>query len=246
MKSGSQIRPSVEKVFLLRKRAPVITITRRSSYPSGRSVGFIYKVLSDGRLVIATARHVFLPERDAWKYMLGLADYVTKLELQKCIYAPKENDDIAFLIAAPAPGFRPIVFGRSRNENAFSRAIYIARNSIGEGVYPLNLVVQEEVKIHHGTIVFRSNDGASTERVEVKNIQRLEELRSEGASELRLAQYYTRPGFSGSPIWDDKWNLQGMSVGGTDGSSVNGDQGLYYPASYLDQVWAEVSVRSVI
>ena len=241
MKGSTQLRPSVEKVFLNKKRAPVITITRISTYPSGRSVGFVYNVLPDGRLVIATARHVFLLEDDPSKYLFGLADYATKLELQDYAYSRKENDDIVFLIMAPVPGFMPIVFGRPRSEDVLARSIYLARNCIGEGNYPLGLTVQENVEIHYDTIVFRRNEGIPSERVDSSDISRLEELRSEGASELRLAQYYTRAGFSGSPIWDDLWNLHGMSVGGTAGNSPHGDQGLFYPSSYLDQVWEEIN-----
>ena len=48
-------------------------------------------------------------------------------------------------------------------------------------------------------------------------------LRDHGYIEHGYMRMYTRPGFSGSPIWDDQLRLIGMNVRGTYG----GDDGDY-------------------
>jgi len=240
MKSGSTLKPSVEMVFLNAKRAPVITITRRSTYPRGRSVGYIHDVLSDGRMVVVTARHVFYPEEDPNAYVLGLVDRLTTLTIERWFPSTLPTDDLLFLVVEAVRGFKPIIFGRPPNEEVFPEVVYNGKNTVGESRYPISLTAQKAGMKVHDDLVFFLNTETRREIVSPTNLERIAELRELGYSQSRLAQLYSRPGYSGSPIWDDNWNLYGVGVGGTFDHSERGDQVIYYPASYLDKVWADI------
>ena len=241
MTEDTERKPGVEEAFLNAKQAPVVTITRRSTFPRGRSVGFIYRVLSDRKLVVATAKHVLLPERNPQAYEFALFDRSAGLNIEEWFSSPHSADDIVFLVATAVPGFDPVSFGRPEDEMWLPETVYNAKNTLGETRYPISLFAQKAGVRVYEDLVFYLSEEHPRERVKATNSERIAELRQLGYSELRLAQLYTRPGFSGSPIWDNKWNLYGMESGGTDGTSEHGDQVLFYPSSYLDKVWSEIA-----
>ncbi|HEY0010734.1 MAG TPA: trypsin-like peptidase domain-containing protein [Candidatus Paceibacterota bacterium] len=237
-------KPGVEEAFLNGKQAPVVTITRRSTFPRGRSVGFIYRVLSDRKLVVATAKHVLLPERNPQAYEFALFDRSADLNIEEWFLFPHGADDIVFLVATAVPGFNPVSFGRPEDEMWLPATVYNAKNTLGETRYPISLFAQKAGMRIYEDRVFHLDEEHPRELVKADDTERIAELRQRGYSELRLAQLYTRPGFSGSPIWDDEWNLYGMGSGGTDGASERGDQIIYYPSSYLDKVWSELAISA--
>ena len=75
-----------------------------------------------------------------------------------------------------------------------------------------------------------------------RDAAQIKELEDKGWAKMSYMTLFSRPGFSGSPIWDDRWQLYGMGVRGTKSwqSTSGGDLLAYYPASAIDRMWSEV------
>ncbi len=234
--------PSVEQAFEAVVRLPLVTITCRPTYPQGRSMGFVHSTLSDERLVIVTARHVFVLGNDPMKYVFAFADG-TEAEIERIICSSSTADDLIFLIAKQRPGYRPIIFRRPKQERVFPRVLYNCRNVTGEALFPIRVAKQTPVRVLPEYFFMSPESEALREVVPGNNLRRIKTLLDAGWSRLNLAVLYSRPGFSGSPIFDDTWNLYGMGSQGTAGDpgESTGDKLAYYPASYIDQALQRVT-----
>lgn len=244
----SSIRPSVKLTLQRAVKAPLVTITRRSTYPVGRSVGFMFKKLADGRLVLATAAHVFHPENDPAAYAIESVDGQGEFHIDEIFSGT--SHDVAFLIVQPLSGYAPLSFEAPRRETALPKTLYTMRNIIGSGQRIYLAVQQGDLQVLDAVVMAPPWKEAIESREKPlvfptptpegwANIARLE---GEGWSRFSYMLLYSRPGFSGTPIWDDQWNLYGMGVRGTATSSNNNpDEELcaYYPRSFLDKLWSE-------
>lgn len=246
-------RPSIETTFRRINRAPVFTITRRTFPPSGRSVGFVLDTMPDGRHILCTVGHAFFPEDDPKAYRFGLLDVVRELEIENYLTPVNPADDISFLVAKPMKDFSPIIFDRPRNEKFIPKALYNAKNCVGEPGPPLLLGLQTDTIGFHQEVVMappwrdqKKQGDASAKLFHPHNdAAQVKEFEDKGWAKMSYMTLFSRPGFSGSPIWDDRWNLYGMGVRGTKNweSTGGGDLLAYYPASAIDRLWSEVRMK---
>lgn len=243
----SSVRPSVKLTLRRAVKAPLVTITRKSTYPAGRSVGFVFKKLADGRLVIATAAHVFHPENNPAAYAIESLD---GKEFQVDEMFSGHSHDVAFLIVRSIPGFAPLSFETPRRETVLPKTLYTLRNILGSGQRTYLAIQQGDLQVLD-IVVMTPPWEIALEGLQKPLLfptptpegwEKIGRLSSEGWSRLSYMPLYSRPGFSGTPIWDDLWNLYGMGVRGTATSSNdNPEQELcaYYPRSFLDTLWSE-------
>lgn len=213
----------------------------------GRAVGFVFKKLADGRLVLATAAHVFYPENDPTAYAIESVD---GKEFQVDKMFSGTSHDVAFLIVRPIPDFVPLSFETPRRETVLPKTLYTLRNIIGSGQRIYLAVQQGDLQVLD-IVVMTPAWKEGLKGVEKPLLfptptpegwAKIARLSSEGWSQLSYMPLYSRPGFSGTPIWDDQWNLYGMGVRGTATSSgENPEQELcaYYPCSFLQKQWGE-------
>lgn len=242
-------RPSVKATFEHINRAPVFTITLRTLPPSRRSVGFVLDSLPDGRHVLCTVGHAFFPENDPQAYRCGLLDSARELSIECHLTPINSAYDISFLVARPVEDFSPIIFERPRNERFTPKALYNAKNCVGEPRPPLLLALQTETRFHEEIVMappwrdyMNGNSTASKVLHPQRDAAQIKELEDKGWAKMSYMTLFSRPGFSGSPIWDDRWQLYGMGVRGTKSwqSTSGGDLLAYYPASAIDRMWSEV------
>ncbi|HWB33761.1 MAG TPA: hypothetical protein VG753_00350 [Candidatus Paceibacterota bacterium] len=250
----SIVRPKVDLVFKRIKRAPVFTITRRGIPPTGRSVGFVFDTFPDGRHVLASVGHALDPENDPRAYRFGLLDAVTELTIEQYLTPNNPADDVAFFIAKPVEGFDPIRFERPNNEKFLPAVVYNSCNAVGSGGPPLILGRQSDtIKIHTNLVIMaapwkemKAEGDARVKTLQHTDEEGIRECTEKGWSRMNYMTLFSRPGFSGSPIWDDRWNLYGMGVRGTKSwknEDTIGDFLAYYPASTLDRLWKDLRAR---
>jgi hypothetical protein len=172
------------------------------------------------------------------------------LEIEQYLQPLNPADDVAFFIAKPLTKFSPIIFGRPRNEQVLPAPIYNAKNNIAYGSLPLLLFAQSNTKVYTDKVImappWRDQRAAGNSRirfVSLTDTDVLAECEALGWSRMSYACFVSRPGNSGSPMWDDQWNLYGMDVRGRGGREGETDELAYYPASTLDRLWSEIKQK---
>lgn len=226
----------------LLNNSTLVTVTRQ--LPGGaisRAMSFVYDVLPSGRVVICTCRHNFLECSDlpAFTFLGGFNREEQFIQLHPGpLYAP-DNRDIVFIVtrrvtmAKKLRGFDTRAFDKWHAEG--EGILYNCRNAIGEQVNTQLFVARQTIgppqnPAHRAWI---SAENAETAHIlpEDDTVE-LPGLRERGYVEHGYMRMYTRPGFSGSPIWDDQLRLIGMNVQGTYG----GDDGDYCGYVYAGDI----------
>lgn len=226
----------------LRHSNPLVTFTRRR--PDGalsRGMGFVYDLLPSGRAVLCTCRHHFLEVENlsSWVLLGGFNrdEQYTPLHTTP-FYAPDDRD-ICFIVADRVINTQRLKLFDSTTYDKWRATkegiLYNCRNAIGENPDSQLWIARQIIgpprdPTHRVWISIHDQEKAhmlpETDTVE------LPELRSRGYHEHGYMCMYTRPGFSGSPIWDDRLRLVGMNVRGTYG----GDDGDYCGYVYAGDI----------
>lgn len=204
-----------------------MTITRqRQDRALSRAMGFVYEVLPLGQVVICTCRHHFLEVNDLSEFILlgGFNREEQYIPLHPLpLYAPDDRD-IAFIIARRVTKAKKL---RAFDTRAFDKwhaegggILYNCRNAIGDQEDTQLFVAKQTIgpprnPTHRAWIslsdVHMAHMLPETDTVELPG------LLDRGYLEHGYMHMHTRPGFSGSPIWDDELRLIGMNVRGTNG-----------------------------
>ncbi len=232
------VHPTVDMNNWLWHHNPLVTISR---WPAGgtlsRAMGFVYEILPSGRAVICTCRHNFLESEDLTTFTF-LGGLIREEQYQPLhptpLYAADERD-VCFIVAQRVTMAKRLklfdarafdkwhatkedilyncrnALGESDVDEGDDSQLYVARQIIGPARNP---ALRAWVTIH---------DAKTAHVLPETDTAELPALRERGYLEHGYMRMYTRPGFSGSPIWDDQLRLVGMNVRGTYG----GDHGDY-------------------
>ena len=200
--------------------------------------------------MISTVAHALHPENDPVAYAVEVADG-RELEVEGRFFAQNPAHDVTFLIAKPIADFAPIAFDRPSRETVLPKMLYNARNIIGSGSRIYLAVQKGDLQVLSEIVMAppwmeAMNSGNQQPKVFTPDAeQEIRELEERGWSKLAYMLLYSRPGFSGSPIWDDRWNLYGMGVRGNKSNSdprpEESELLAYYPASTVDMFWTAIS-----
>ncbi len=220
----------------------LVTVTRqRADRFLSRAMGFVYEILPSGRVVICTCRHNFFESSDLTALAL-LGGYNREEQYVPLhpdpLYA-SDDRDIAFVITRRVTMAKKL---RAFNTQAFDKwhaneegILYNCRNAIGESPDTQLFVTRQVIgpprnPAHRAWINVNNTETAhilpETDLIELPG------LRDRGYIEHGYMRMHTRPGFSGSPIWDDQLRLIGMNVRGTHG----GDDGDYCSYVYAGDI----------
>lgn len=241
-KNTAPADPTMSMIDWLLNRNPLVTFTRQRSVGRPyRSMGFVYASLPSGRNVLCTCRHDFLEVEDLGaRTLLGGFNREERYDPLHAIPLYAEDDrDICFIVAR-----RETVVQRLKllDAVAFDKwhaseegILYNCRNAIGERADSQFDVAQQEIgppmdPTHRAWINIRDEEIAYV--LPETDTVKLPALRERGYHEHGYICMYTRPGCSGSPIWDDQFRLIGMNIRGT----CDGDAGDYCGYVYAGDI----------
>lgn len=217
----------------LMNNATLVTVTRpRGGGTLSRAMAFVYEVLPSGRVVICTCRHNFLEVNDlsSFTFLGGFNREEQFVPLHPMpMYAP-DGRDISFIVTRRVTMAKKL---RAFDTRAFDKwhandegILYNCRNAIGEQSNTQLFVARQTIgppnKPGHRAWISAENAETAHMLPEDDTVE-LPGLRERGYIEHGYMRMLTRPGFSGSPIWDDQLRLIGMNIRGTYG----GDDGDY-------------------
>lgn len=213
--------------------------------PLSRSMGFVVDRFSSGLRLVVTCRHA-LDSFDApgYRTIIGFENPRPKIVTMvgEPILDVRPESDIAYLLVrdpldAPTRPFEvqpedPPLIGK--------RILYNARNrcepGLGvPGLYVVSTFRQKAKEMNYLAFCkFTSKDVVLWDR---SNHAKHAELEHDGWIRSRSFQMVSRPGYSGSPIWDDELRLYGMNFRGTEPSDIDyekfGDVATCIPVSEL-------------
>lgn len=242
-----KVRPNVRLSIQKMNKSPLIMVTRRSTFPQGRSIGFVLDTLEKNRIVVATVRHAFQPEDNPKEYIFHFANGY-QLPVLSWHTDSQNRHDLAFVILDAPEGYRPIRFEQAK-EGRKPPKLFNARNHAGGSPAVILTEQHGETAFWNNVVMARPFHAMQADKdytgVEVlpPDNPAIASLEEQGHSRLSYMNLYSRPGYSGSPIWDEQWNLYGMGVRGKNGANhpEGGDEPLaYYPANFLFEIWRSI------
>jgi hypothetical protein len=251
-RNKAQVDPTVNMSDWLYNRNPLVTITRqRSPGVLSRAMGFVYELLPSGRVVLCTCRHNFLEVEDltAFTYLGGFNREEQYSPFHANPLSAADERDISFIVARRVTMAQRLKLCDARAFDKWHATeegiLYNCRNAIGESVDSQLYVARQTIgpprnPDHRAWINMHVAEKAhmlpDTDTVE------LPALRERGYLEHGFMRMYTRPGFSGSPIWDDQLRLIGMNIRGTYGGS-EGDYCAYVYTGDIRRAFEDLRPR---
>lgn len=229
---------------------PLVTITIVGepslvdrSVPFSRTMGAVVETYSRGVRLVVTCRHSL----QSWiekPHNLVLAfskpPRVTMLHpIGKPILDPEEESDIAFLLVLDAEQTGVTPFALSQQDRVIEgQTLYSAANRCNPLTRTYDVFKAQQVGTRelYWRGLYKFSQKVKHFLTE-EEIEKYNQMRTEGWRPCRILQMVSRPSFSGSPIWDDHLRLIGVNIGGSDPSTENykdrGDVAICIPVSEL-------------
>lgn len=195
-------------------------LTRERAY----AMGFVYQILSPTRKLVVTCRHVLM-HGPISEYVLRLGAY-GKIEIvSPAIFPSNENMDLGFVIVEDlekkaCQRFTPVLEQVSFRGKTLSNVKCIMHEYPSTRFDLISLIQPitedcRDIALHK----------VSKERPEVRGVDSIHETeeslrdtltqhKQNGYETYPLLKMYSERGFSGSPIFDEKFNLYGVTIGG--------------------------------
>ena len=214
-----------------------------TSQQISRGMGFISETFKGKKKLIVTCRHNFNRWADdsyTYKFMSAALDpsglhKIRELNLVgEPIYDTRPGSEIAFLIVRDTDRAKTKFFKilpEDRKIPTNPAILYNVKNTSYEkpdlscGFF---LARQNHIKELPSNTYVTSSGGEPVLTLSSDNTP----IDTEHMK-CRTLSMISRPGFSGSPIWDEKYNLYGMDVGGSEKNSEIGDITACIPNSEL-------------
>ncbi len=173
-----------------------------------RSMGFVVECLGDGYKLVVTCRHAF-----EHLGMLGsrliVAFKTPKPTMLVCIGEPimdtEPESDVAFLIVNDSTRSPTRPFDLRQEDPTIhpNQVLYNSRNQCDpmHNLYDVFVAHQNVTELDR-VCFCKFTDMGTAWRIPASDIAERERLRAEGWIQCRLLRMVSRPGYSGSPIWD--------------------------------------------
>lgn len=208
---------------------PVVSITTLVPTHEGlgrhRTMGFVTDALPGGFRLVATCQH---GHREQWRnkrtqvYMALAGKGVQPFRvLGKAMADVSSAADLYFVLVWDPNDLAvgPFVLGPEDPQITEPVRLYNARNLTefnGSSIRFLQEVAVQEGVVELTTTAFTKRGKYDTANWD--NPQKSSTLAADGWQANRMFAMQSRPGYSGSPIWDEARTLYGMNLGGTSGT----------------------------
>jgi Trypsin-like peptidase domain len=206
-----------------------------------RAMGVVIGRLRGNRRLVLTCRHAFFNLNADQDCFVGIRKQSpSRLKLVGApIFDTDEESDIAFLVVQDTMNIRtePLMVMSDDAVIPDASVLYNARN-VSDGVYNLCAIEvsrQHPVRERSNEAIFVKYSDPMVWRTPSDNDSRIRQLDQEGWQRCRSFTMVSRPGFSGSPIWDDHLRFVGMDIRGSDQSNdpADGDVAICIPSSEI-------------
>jgi hypothetical protein len=192
-----------------------------------KAVGFILEDLSTRLRLVATCGHAIRQLEDPNKKLLvahRVPNGILGLEVKGVIHDPKEENDLSFLIVNDPSASKKIHFKMPIGEPQIpsNNTLYNSKNagSLPFGRFDLQHFRQANVL---ETDYYQYSRRLESELICINRTDfgAQKEIEEAGYIKHRVFNMMSRPGFSGSPIFDDNGTLFGMNLRGTNPKQEN-------------------------
>ena len=201
---------------------PLVAITTvKSSNPSGggRGVGFLVEKLGKNLWLAVACKHSFEEPEMLQVLFFMQNDQPTALkQIGPILKDTEQESDVAFVVLEDPSGTEKRAFLLTANDppaHYEAQTLYNAKNESNytRGIYSLPICPQTNTNEGDHFAFCKMSDLVP---IWVKHGDQAEEKRllSLGYFKYRVFWMASRPGNSGSPIWDDKLRLYGMNIRG--------------------------------
>ncbi|HLC48905.1 MAG TPA: hypothetical protein VJI96_00780 [Candidatus Andersenbacteria bacterium] len=212
---GGNTNPLVSVTFIERPN-PII----KKSIGCPRSMGFIVERFEKGLRLVATCKHaISFFSMSAYTNLVAFKNpKVTSLQcIGNPIGDPERESDIAFLLVRDpldAPT-QPFALHAEELRIVDGMTLYNAQNQCNPVTSTYNVPVAAQSVEDRKQIVFCKLSEKDTHIVSIENTDKRLQFEQQGFVGYRALSMVSRPGFSGSPIWDNQLRLYGMDVRGS-------------------------------
>lgn len=223
---------------------PLVAITIvpkfRPSYLSlkvSRSMGVVVSRLRGNHRLVLTCRHAFHNLDDQHECFLGIRKNCRLEMLGPPIFDTNQESDIAFLVVRDEMNIltEPMVLTPDDYVVGERSVLYNAQN-VSNGVYNpsvFNVMRQFPVRERIEEAIFVKYSDPFVWQTPVDNTSLIQKLNTTGWQRCRSFTMRSRPGFSGSPVWNDNLQFIGMDIRGSNRDDRNGDVMVCIPSSQI-------------
>ena len=224
---------------------PLVTITgtgihRLDEGRVTRSMGFIVESLDEDLFLVVTCKHVFLQKGYRLIYAMKNPLPTMLTQVGAVIADPLPESDVAFLVLRSPTHIQKKFFSLDRGDIQVKddSVLYNAKNQCDPftRMYGVFMARQSCVR-EHKRFAFCKLSEPKTRFIPKSDVEEQSCLLKQDWLRYRALVMLSRPGNSGSPIWDDELRLYGMNARGStpEDNPDSGDTLIFIPTSELYQ-----------
>lgn len=193
-----------------------------------RGMGFVLEQFSDGVNLVATCRHNLEVTQGANAQIIvshrGRGKPTTVMVIGDPIHDPRDENDLSFILIQDSSETRKRLFSIPNKNPKLprGRVLYNAKNSIELFPPKYNIELFRQSNIRESEyIAYCSRSKVEEARfIPKSNTEEIAEYEAMGGVRYRVLNMISRPGFSGSPIFDKQGVLYGMDARGQYGGKM--------------------------
>jgi hypothetical protein len=236
------------ETIMFSDRNPIVSLTRMVQDGPGfrfqRGVAFVYKNVSRRIKVLATCRHHFIKfPFEEFEFSLGMGNKILRPVSPAII--PDSGEDIAFIVVEDSSRTKCLELNKIKDLKKVQKGknLFNVKNDVGDINSRDNLFVMRQKFKHlsHYMVLdaVENEQGDTFDSSLEMHQQKIEQAKSKNMIIYPTVCMISRPGCSGSPIFDDDFNLCGINLRGRDDIDMLG----YLPSSEVERYYRQLEAE---